>query len=138
MKQNPDHYTILQVDPQADMDVIRAAYRRLAAQYHPDIDPSPDATEKMKLLNIAYSVLSNPQKRQEYDMSRIGQKWQKYNAPMGNSIPGLSLVRLAARIFPVIMLLGAAASKVGIRLVVVLGVILLVLWLVWRKRTTTR
>ena len=138
MKQNPDYYSILQVDSQADMEVIRAAYRRLAAKYHPDIDPSPDATEKMKLLNVAYGVLSNPRKRQEYDMSRMGQSWPSFNAPMGNSIPGLSLVRLALRVFPLIMILGAVASKIGIRLVMVLGVILLVLWAVWRKRTPKR
>ena len=66
-----DYYTILQVDPHADPEVIQAAYRRLAAKYNPDVDPSSDATERMKLLNVAYEVLSNPVKRMEHDMSRL-------------------------------------------------------------------
>ncbi len=67
----PDYYTILQVDPRAESEVIQAAYRRLAAKHHPDVDPSPEAMERMKLLNAAYEVLSDPMKRREHDMSRF-------------------------------------------------------------------
>lgn len=71
MKSEPDYYTILQVDSRAEPEVIQAAYRRLAAKYHPDVDPSPEATERMKLLNAAYEVLSDTVKRREHDMSRL-------------------------------------------------------------------
>ena len=43
----PDYYRILRVDPQAEPEVINAAYRKLAAMYHPDVDPSPDAKTRM-------------------------------------------------------------------------------------------
>ena len=71
MKSEPDYYTVLQVDPRAEPEVIQAAYRRLAAKYHPDINPSPEAVERTKLLNVAYEVLSDSVKRREHDMSRI-------------------------------------------------------------------
>jgi len=71
MKSEPDYYIILQVDPRAEPEVIQAAYRRLAAKHHPDVDPSPEAMERMKLLNAAYEVLSDPVKRREHDMSRL-------------------------------------------------------------------
>ncbi len=71
MKSETDYYTILQVDPRAEPEVIQAAYRRLAAKHHPDINPSPEAMERMKLLNAAYEVLSDPVKRRGHDMSRL-------------------------------------------------------------------
>ena len=58
-------------DPRAEPEVIKAAYRRLAAKYHPDINPSPETMERMKLLNAAYDVLSDPMKRKEHDVSRL-------------------------------------------------------------------
>lgn len=61
------HYKILQVDPTAEQEVITVAYRRLAAKYHPDVNKSWDAIEKMKDINVAYDVLHDPQKRQAYD-----------------------------------------------------------------------
>jgi len=71
MKSETDYYTILQVDPRAEPEVIQAAYRRLAAKHHPDVDPSPEAMKRMKLLNAACEVLSDPMKRREHDMSRF-------------------------------------------------------------------
>jgi len=59
-----DYYEILQVSPNADEEVIQAAYKRLAFKWHPDKRPGDQfASEKMKLLNTAYEVLSDPQKR---------------------------------------------------------------------------
>ena len=63
----PDHYATLQVDPRAEPEVIDAAYRRLAAKYHPDVNDSADALEYMQQLNAAYEVLSDPDKRNAYD-----------------------------------------------------------------------
>jgi curved DNA-binding protein CbpA len=66
-----DYYEILQVSPNADEDVIQAAYKRLAFKWHPDKQPgNQSAADKMKQLNVAYEVLSNPQKRRLYDQRR--------------------------------------------------------------------
>ena len=66
----PDYYAILQVHPRADKEIIEAAYRRLAAKYHPDVNPSPDAAERMKEINVAYEALSNAARRAQYDAAR--------------------------------------------------------------------
>jgi DnaJ-class molecular chaperone len=65
-----DYYAIMQVDELAESAVIAAAYKALAAKYHPDRNPSPTATRQMQAINEAYAVLSDPQKRAEYDRQR--------------------------------------------------------------------
>lgn len=68
---NPkNYYEILQVDPAAEQEVIEAAYRRLALKYHPDANKNADATLRMRQLNEAHAVLSDPRKRSDYDRSR--------------------------------------------------------------------
>lgn len=62
-----DYYALLDVSPTAPLELIKRAYTIKAMQYHPDRNPSPDAEEKMKEINAAYDVLSNPQKREAYD-----------------------------------------------------------------------
>jgi len=62
-----NYYKLLQVDIEADTDVIEAAYKRVALKYHPDIHKTFDAEEKMKLVNEAKRVLTNSQDRCEYD-----------------------------------------------------------------------
>jgi hypothetical protein len=67
----PDYYEILQVSPNADVDIIQAAHKRLAFKWHPDRRPGdPMANERMTILNAAYEILSNVQKRRAYDESR--------------------------------------------------------------------
>lgn len=66
-----DLYRVLQVEPSADLDAIHAAYRRLARLYHPDLNPSPEAAERMRALNAAYRVLSDPGQRATYDAGRL-------------------------------------------------------------------
>ena len=61
------YYELLQVQPTADVEVIRAAYRSLARRYHPDQNPSPSAEATTKRLNEAWEILSDPAKRAEYD-----------------------------------------------------------------------
>ncbi len=62
-----DYYEILGVDKKASDDEIKSAYRKLAMQYHPDRNKSPDAEEKFKEISESYAVLSDKGKRQQYD-----------------------------------------------------------------------
>ena len=63
-----DYYQLLNIEKSATRDEIKKAYRALALQYHPDINPDEDAEEHIKKLNSAYAVLSDPQQRQLYDL----------------------------------------------------------------------
>ena len=72
MPESADLYEVLQVHPSARPEVIDAVYRQLAHIYHPDRNPAPDAEERMKKINLAHEVLSNPQKRADYDRQRAG------------------------------------------------------------------
>ena len=62
-----DHYARLGVSSSATIDVIKAAYRKKAAQYHPDKNPSPDAALRFREVPEAYEVLSDPERRKTYD-----------------------------------------------------------------------
>jgi molecular chaperone DnaJ len=64
---NRDYYEILGVSRNASNDEIRASFRKLARQYHPDVNKDGDAEEKFKEVNEAYGVLSDPEKRARYD-----------------------------------------------------------------------
>ena len=57
MSENP--YTVLGLSPGASDDEVKAAYKRLAKKYHPDLNPSPEAEEKMKQINAAYDQIIN-------------------------------------------------------------------------------
>lgn len=63
-----DYYEILGLERGASDEDIKRAFRKLAQQWHPDVNTSPEADERFKELNEAYQVLSDPQRRQAYDL----------------------------------------------------------------------
>jgi len=79
-----DYYAILGVPRDASADAIKKAFRKLARQYHPDVNKSPDAETRFKEINEAYEVLSDPAKRKRYDT--LGSNWkagQDFTPPPG-------------------------------------------------------
>ena len=67
-----DYYDTLGVDPGAGETEIKAAYRRLARKYHPDVSKEAGAEDKFKAVNEAYEALRDPAKRKAYDQLRAG------------------------------------------------------------------
>jgi DnaJ-class molecular chaperone len=71
MMNNTDYYADLGIDPASPPEEIARAYRRLARQYHPDLNPyDADAVRCFQEINEAYQVLSDPEKRAQYDLQR--------------------------------------------------------------------
>jgi hypothetical protein len=68
--EDKDYYAILQVHLRAEPEVIEAAYRRLSRKYHPDVSGEADAGQRMRELNEAFEVLSDPARRRAYDRHR--------------------------------------------------------------------
>ena len=68
MEERKDYYKILGIDKNADENTIKKAYRKLAKKYHPDMNPGDkEAEAKFKEATEAYGVLSDPDKRRQYD-----------------------------------------------------------------------
>jgi curved DNA-binding protein len=61
-------YETLEITESANESEIKKAYRKLARQYHPDVNKDPSAEEKFKEINAAYEILSDKEKKQQYDM----------------------------------------------------------------------
>ena len=77
-----DYYKILGVEKTADQKEIKKVYRRLARQFHPDVNPGDKAAEShFKEINEAYEVLSDPEKRRKYD--ELGQNYQRWQQTGG-------------------------------------------------------
>jgi len=75
MASKKNYYEILEINRDASEQEIKKAYRQLARKYHPDVNPGDkSAEERFKLINEAYEVLSDTEKRKKYD--RYGENWQ--------------------------------------------------------------
>jgi hypothetical protein len=113
-----DLYRTLQVEPSADLETIRAAYRRLARVYHPDLNPRPEAAARMRAINAAYAVLSDPSQRARYDAGRY--------------LPRSQAVRVSnppPRVRPVVVLVSNPPTQLQRRvdrIVAIVGILLLV------------
>ncbi|KAG7461760.1 hypothetical protein MATL_G00194540 [Megalops atlanticus] len=69
IKKCKDYYEVLGVSKEAGEDELKKAYRKLALKFHPDKNHAPGATEAFKKIGNAYAVLSNPEKRKQYDLT---------------------------------------------------------------------
>ncbi|MFQ6538765.1 MULTISPECIES: DnaJ C-terminal domain-containing protein [Aphanothece] len=77
-----DYFKVLGVDRGADADAIKRSFRKLARQYHPDVNPGDKAAEaRFKEISEAYEVLSDPDKRRRYE--QFGQYWSQAGAGSG-------------------------------------------------------
>jgi curved DNA-binding protein CbpA len=86
-----DLYELLEVSPRASTEVIQAAYRVLVRTYHPDRNPSPDAAERIRELNAAYDLLSDPQRRARYNLeSARAERFSRVSKPVALGRPSRS------------------------------------------------
>jgi curved DNA-binding protein len=87
----PDYYEFLQISPHADSETIHRVYRFLAARFHPD-NPASGDPEKFFLLKAAYDVLSDPDRRSEYDREH-SQDERPVQTPLSNSVDFMDQVQ---------------------------------------------
>lgn len=85
-----DPYKTLQVDPEAEDEVIAAAYRRLARKYHPDVAASPEIAARMAAINAAWEVIGDPVRRAAFDRQRAVQNALDRRAAEASASAGAS------------------------------------------------
>ncbi|WP_299461222.1 J domain-containing protein [uncultured Microscilla sp.] len=78
-----NYYTLLQVMPQASIDEIKKAYRKLAKIWHPDKNHSPSASKVFQGIHEAYKTLTHPKKRNAYNLKY----WQVFGKPTTQNTP---------------------------------------------------
>ena len=87
MTSSADPYKVLQVDSEAEDEVIQAAYRRLAQKYHPDV-AGPDGAARMAAINAAWELLRDPARRAAHDRARVLRSADAANPPARPATPG--------------------------------------------------
>src|SRR5215471_18524349 len=93
-----DYYAILVIPPDATPGEIKRAYRKLAKQYHPDLNNNPDAAERFRELTEAYDTLIDPDRRRRYDQLHgthtgrttpgAGNSWRQHTSSGNGTRPG--------------------------------------------------
>ena len=116
-----DLYRVLQVAPNADLEAIHAAYRRLARANHPDLNPLPEAAARMRAINAAYHVLSDPRQRAAYDARRFLRA-----APTSTAVASRPTSRPQPRPVVIVSEPPTPLQRRVDRIVAVLGVLLLI------------
>ncbi len=85
-----DYFKVLGVERGADSDTIKRSFRKLARQYHPDVNPGDaSAEDRFKEISEAYEVLSDPEKRRRYE--QFGQYWNQGGGGGGGAAPGFDV-----------------------------------------------
>jgi len=101
MEKTIDYYEILSVSRNADLSIIKSAYRTLANKYHPDKcedNLKENAEEKIRLINEAYEVLSDPIKKSEYDQKIKNSKNEQFSSSFGNDSEWQTAIKYYPRI----------------------------------------
>lgn len=89
-----DHYRILGISDDASQETIKTAFRKLALKYHPDKNSGPEAIEIFAALHKAYTVLSDPEKKRAYDLSRPGKPRVEMSELAARSVTDKTQIRL--------------------------------------------
>lgn len=133
MTHEPDYYAILQVSPNADPEVIDAAYRKLAAKHHPDVSRRSDATARMQQINEAHRVLSDSGQRAAYDSRRRRAAPETQGPPI--RLPGAwhQFWRFLLWFFA-LFLVGEVFQRVGGQGVLIFIIFGGLLFLLWKSR----
>jgi hypothetical protein len=145
-----DLYEVLQVSPNAEPEIIEAAYRRLARKYHPDVAPGRDSGKRMRRIVLAYEILGDPTRRAEYDaLLSLPKRHAPEVAPTPHVTPTvqdrfawwLSLAALVALALIVLLVAFTPARALVVRgpvmAVVALSVVGLA-WYVWHRGRSAR